>query len=70
MLIVYVLIWGSMLLFGTLTVWALAWAIRHGEFSDFQAAAASIFDDQEPQGAITDVFPDQRKATEEQLWRR
>lgn len=59
-----------MLLFGSLTVWALTWAIRRGEFKDFQAAAASIFDEQEPQGTITDVFPDRRKAVEVRTWPR
>ena len=43
MKLVYLLIWGSMLLFGASAVWALVWAIRHGEMSNSrQARKASL----------------------------
>jgi nitrogen fixation-related uncharacterized protein len=60
MKLVYLLIWGSMLLFGASAVWALVWAIRHGEMSNFKAGAESIFDDDEPVGRPTDAFPGRR----------
>jgi nitrogen fixation-related uncharacterized protein len=60
MKLVYLLIWGSMLLFGASAVWALVWAIRHGEMSNFKAGAESIFDDDEPVGRPTDAFPRRR----------
>ncbi len=60
MKLAYLLIWGSMLAFGTSAVWALVWAIRRGEMSDFQAGAESIFDGDEPVGKATDTFPGRR----------
>jgi nitrogen fixation-related uncharacterized protein len=56
MKLVYLLIWGCMIIFGTSAVWALVWAIRRGEMSDFQAGAESIFDREEPVGKPTDAF--------------
>jgi hypothetical protein len=60
MKLAYVLIWGSMLVFGLSAVWALVCAIRRGEMSDFQAGAESIFDRNEPIGKPTDTFPGRR----------
>ncbi len=57
MKVVYLLIWGSTLIFGSTAVWALVWAIRNGQFSDFKAGAESIFDEEEPVGKPTDAFP-------------
>ncbi|MGH9629813.1 MAG: hypothetical protein ACRD7E_15970 [Bryobacteraceae bacterium] len=57
MKVAYLLIWGSVLVFGMTAVWALVWDIRSGEMSDFQAGAASIFDSAEPVGTPTDSFP-------------
>ena len=54
----YLLIWGSWIVFGATTVWALAWAIRSGQFSQIQKGARSIFDEEEPIGQMTDAFPD------------
>ncbi|MFW6049615.1 MAG: cbb3-type cytochrome oxidase assembly protein [Myxococcota bacterium] len=54
---VYVLIWGSWLLFGITAVWALVWAAGSGQFRDPEEAARSIFDDDEPVGVVTDRFP-------------
>ncbi|HXE13085.1 MAG TPA: cbb3-type cytochrome oxidase assembly protein CcoS [Bryobacteraceae bacterium] len=60
MKLVYLLIWGSGLLFGATAVWALVWAIRSGEMSNFKAGAESIFDEEEPVGKPTDAFPGAR----------
>ncbi len=60
MKLAYLLIWGSMLVFGMSAVWALVWAIRRREMSDFQAGAESIFDRDEPVGKATDTFPGRR----------
>lgn len=57
MKVAYLLIWGSTLVFGASAVWALVWAIRNGEMSDFRAGAESIFDEDEPVGKPTDAFP-------------
>ena len=54
MTIAYIAEFGVALLFGATAVWALAWAIRSGQFSDFGRSAASIFDDEEPVGRVTD----------------
>ena len=61
MKLVYLLIWGSMLVFGGSAVWALVWAIRNGQMSNFKAGAESIFDEEEPVGKPTDAFPGAHK---------
>ena len=53
----YILMWGCMLVFGASAVWALVWAIRNGEFNNLNEGAASIFDEDEPIGLVTDAFP-------------
>jgi cbb3-type cytochrome oxidase maturation protein len=53
----YLLIWGSWVVFGLVAVWALVWAIGHGQFQDPEAAAHSIFDEDERPGELTDGFP-------------
>lgn len=57
MTLVYLLIWGSWLVFGVSAVWALVWAAGRGEFRDPEKAARSIFDEDEPVGRMTDHFP-------------
>mgnify|MGYP001548652956 FL=1 len=57
MKVVYLLIWGSTLIFGASGGWARVWAIRNGEMSDFKGGAESIFDKEEPVGQPTDAFP-------------
>ena len=57
MTFVYVLMWACMLLFGASAIWALVWAIRTGQMSNLNQAAATIFDDEEPIGRTTDAFP-------------
>ena len=39
---------------------ALAWAVRAGQMRDFDQAATSIFDDEEPMGKQSDLFPTAR----------
>jgi len=56
----YILIFGVLAAFGASVVWALWWAMKGGQFSNFQRGAKSIFDDDEPVGARTDAFPDTR----------
>jgi hypothetical protein len=43
MKVAYLLIWGSMVVFGASAVWARVWAIRNGEIHDLGAGAGSIF---------------------------
>jgi len=50
-----------MLVFGGSAVWALVWAINTGEFNNLSESAASIFDDDEPIGRVTDAFPGERR---------
>ncbi len=57
MTFVYLLIWGTWIAFGISTVWALSWAVRQGHLSNFDDAARSIFDEEEPIGQMTDFFP-------------
>jgi cbb3-type cytochrome oxidase maturation protein len=38
---------------------AFGWAVKNGQFSDFEAGARSIFDEEEPVGTVTDAFPDE-----------
>ena len=42
-------------------VYALYWSSQHGQLRDFERGATSIFDDQEPQGEMTDHFPAPRR---------
>ena len=56
----YLLIFGTIVLLSITVVVLFAWAIRSGQFADFQQGATSIFDDDEPLGEMTDWFPDQR----------
>lgn len=55
---VYIATLGLAFLFGAMAIWGLAWAIRTRQFSDFRQGAASIFDEEEPIGEMTDRFPD------------
>ena len=57
MTLAYILIFGTIALLGITVVVVFAWAIRTGQFSDFQQGATSIFDDDEPLGEMTDWFP-------------
>lgn len=57
MFFVFVFIWAFAIIAGITTVWLLAWAIRNGEFQNLRAGARSIYDDEEPEGKVTDYFP-------------
>lgn len=54
----YVLVFGVLLGFFGSVIYALHWAVRHGQFSRFQEGADSIFDEDEPRGRLDDHFPD------------
>ncbi len=49
------LVFGSVVLFGGAVVLALGWALRTGQFDNFQQGAASIFGPDEPVGEPTDA---------------
>jgi nitrogen fixation-related uncharacterized protein len=53
----YALVWGFAVLCGLSAVYGLVWAVRNGQVGDFRRGAASIFDDEEPVGFMTDRFP-------------
>lgn len=50
-------IWALMGLFGLSAVAALVWAICRGQLGDFEEGARVLFDDEEPEGVMTDAFP-------------
>ncbi len=54
---VYLAIWLFMASLAVTAIAALVWAIRTGQFADFQQGARSIFDADEPVGDMTDHFP-------------
>lgn len=39
---------------------ALHWAHKHGQLSNLEKGAQTIFDDDEPMGEVTDQFPHKR----------
>ena len=47
----------SAVLFGGSAILALAWSFKKGQMENFQRAATSIFDADEPIGLMTDAFP-------------
>jgi nitrogen fixation-related uncharacterized protein len=57
MFLISMIIWGAAVLGAVMTIHALAWACRRGEFRDPKRGAASIFDGEEPIGKQTDFFP-------------
>ena len=57
-IIVYAVLLGSIVFFGGAAVLALAWAVRDGQFQNFERSARSIFDPDEPIGRVTDRFPE------------
>lgn len=40
---------------------ALHWAHRNGQLKNLEKGATSIFDEDEPEGEITDSFPEKRR---------
>jgi len=57
MFLVLAFIWAFAMAAGISMVAVLVWAIKRGEFRDMRAGARSIFDEEEPIGVVTDVFP-------------
>lgn len=66
--LMYAMVFGSILFFGSAAVLAMAWAFRNGQFENFSRGSRSIFDADEPIGEMTDRFPpsarDRRAASE------
>ncbi len=58
----YTIIFGVIGGLSATLVWALWWALRGGQFSNFQRGAESIFDEDEPIGSRTDAFPGEELA--------
>lgn len=52
----YLAVWALMLVFAASAIYALVWAIQHGQLRSFRAGARSIFDDEEPVGVPTDAL--------------
>ena len=57
MTVVWLLFICSVVVLPTLSLLALRWAARHGEFDHLDKIALSIFDEEEPLGRMTDRFP-------------
>ena len=66
MSLVYVFVFGSVVLFGLTAVYGLVWAIRSGQLDNFSRGATSIFDEDEPVGEMTDSFPGGEEEEEEE----
>lgn len=58
--IVYVLLASGLAFFTALTLAAFFWAVRTGQFRNVGDGAEVIFDRDEPVGAATDAFADER----------
>lgn len=52
-----ILIWALMAVLGLTAVGGLVWAVRRGQLGDLQNGARVIFDEEEPEGVMTDSFP-------------
>lgn len=63
LVVYYVLVFGIVGLFAASVIWALWWALKGGQFSNFQRGANSIFDADETPGQLTDAFPDRKDAS-------
>lgn len=61
----YILVFGVIAALSASCVWALWWAMKGGQFSNFAQGAVSIFDDDEPEGMRTDAFPDEVRQRKE-----
>jgi nitrogen fixation-related uncharacterized protein len=61
--------WGGYILIGFLiasiffivAALALHWAHKNGQLRDLDAGATSIFDEEEPEGTVTDSFPKKQR---------
>lgn len=48
-------------LFFLAAAYALHWAHKHGQLSNLEEGARSIFDEDEPEGEVTDQFPEKQQ---------
>ena len=51
--------------FFTVAISALYWSARRGQLRNFDKQAKVIFTDEEPEGEISDAFPEKSKKGEE-----
>ncbi len=59
--IAYILIFGLLAGLTLSAMYGLYWAIRTGQFANFEKGARTIFDDEEPIGFRTDAYPSEAK---------
>jgi len=52
----------GVIFFGT-AVYALVWSRREKQFDDFEKGSRSIFDEDEPEGVVTDTYPGAKDKT-------
>jgi len=58
----YILVgFGIATIFFLLAAFALHWAYKNGQLNNLEAGSRSIFDEEEPEGEVTDQFPEKRK---------
>jgi cbb3-type cytochrome oxidase maturation protein len=65
LIVYYLLVFGMVSLFAGSVIWALWWSLRGGQMSNFAQGAASIFDEDEPIGQVTDSFPGETAGRED-----
>lgn len=58
---VYGLLFVLALLITGSAIYAFFWAAKEGQLRDLDAQSRSIFDEEEPEGKITDAFPGKKK---------
>ena len=60
MIVAYIFILVSILVFGAGVLYAFGWAARSGQFRRINEGARSIFSEDEPVGKPTDAFPGEK----------
>jgi nitrogen fixation-related uncharacterized protein len=70
MAIYYVIVIGGLVLLTGSALLALRWALRTGQLRNPAKAALQIFDDEEPVGEMTDLFPGRAPPKSEDQQRR
>ena len=66
----YSLVFAIIALFGGSVIWGMWWALRGGQFSNFQEGAHSILDGDEVNPEPSDAFPGMRDEMEKELAKR
>ena len=66
-LLVYCFIMGIIIIFSAGALAAFYWAARSGQFKQVGEGAASIFNEEEPIGKITDSFPGENKFNQKRV---